>query len=115
MGSFSGNFYSEELKTTTRINLILPDASNDVTPLLGGTPKLLFLLYGLGGNCDEWLRFSKIEYYAKNSILLLLCPKHSAAFTATIPLPRVISTMLPTSCRSCASNGSRSGGRARTA
>jgi hypothetical protein len=47
MGSFSGNFYSEELKTTTRINLILPDASNDVTPLLGGTPKLLFLLHGL--------------------------------------------------------------------
>ena len=75
MGSFSGNFYSEELKTTTRINLILPDASNDVTPLLGGTPKLLFLLHGLGGNCDEWLRFSKIEYYAKKFNLIVVMPE----------------------------------------
>ena len=85
MGSFSGNFYSEELKTTTRINLILPDASNDVTPLLGGTPKLLFLLHGLGGNCDEWLRFSKIEYYAKKINLIVVMPEAQRSFYCDYP------------------------------
>ena len=85
MGSFSGNFYSEELKTTTRINLILPDASNDVTPLLGGTPKLLFLLHGLGGNCDEWLRFSKIEYYAKKFNLIVVMPEAQRSFYCDYP------------------------------
>ena len=85
MGSFSGNFYSEELKTTTRINLILPDASNDVTPLLGGTPKLLFLLHGLGGNCDEWLRFSKIEYDAKKFNLIVGMPEAQRSFYCDYP------------------------------
>lgn len=85
MGCFSGNFYSEELKTTTRINLILPDASNDVTPLLGGTPKLLFLLHGLGGNCDEWLRFSKIEYYAKKFNLIVVMPEAQRSFYCDYP------------------------------
>ena len=65
MGLFSGSFYSEKLKTTTRIQVIFPDESNDVTPVMNGTPRVLYLLHGLGGNCEEWTRFSKIEYYAK--------------------------------------------------
>lgn len=68
MGLFTGNFYSKNLRMTTQINVIFPDVSNDVTPLYEGTPKVLYLLHGLSGNSDEWTRFSKIEYYAKNII-----------------------------------------------
>lgn len=34
MGLFTGNFYSKNLRMTTQINVIFPDVSNDVTPLM---------------------------------------------------------------------------------
>ena len=62
---FTGSFYSKSLGMTTGLTVIFPDESNDVTPLFAGKPKLLYLLHGLSGSSAEWVRFSKIEYYAK--------------------------------------------------
>ena len=80
MGLFQGNFYAESLNMTTRIQVIFPDLSNDVTPLSVGTPKVLYLLHGLGGNCEEWTRFSKIEYYAKKFNFIIIMPEVQRSF-----------------------------------
>ena len=80
MGIFSGNFYSESLMQTVRIQVIFPDVSNDVTPVVAGTPRVLYLLHGLGGNCEEWTRFSKIEYYAKKYNFIIILPEVQRSF-----------------------------------
>ena len=80
MGVFSGNFYSENLRQTIRIQVIFPDVSNDVTPVITGTPSVLYLLHGLGGNCEEWTRFSKIEYYAKKYNFIIIMPEVQRSF-----------------------------------
>ena len=80
MGIFSGNFYSESLMQTCRIQVIFPDVSNDVTPVITGTPRVLYLLHGLGGNCEEWTRFSKIEYYAKKYNFIIIMPEVQRSF-----------------------------------
>ena len=80
MGIFSGNFYSESLAMTTRIQVIFPDLSNDVTPVITGTPRVLYLLHGLGGDCEEWTRFSKIEYYAKKYNFIIVLPEVGRSF-----------------------------------
>lgn len=80
MGIFKGNFYSSSLKMATTINVIFPDRSNDVDPVVEGEPKVLYLLHGLSGNCDEWFRFSKIEYYAKKYNLIVIMPEVQRSF-----------------------------------
>jgi len=80
MGIFKGNFYSSSLKMATTINIIFPDRSNDVDPIIEGEPRVLYLLHGLGGNCDEWFRFSKIEYYAKKYNLIIIMPEVNRSF-----------------------------------
>ncbi len=80
MGDFRGNFYSSSLKMTTQIDVIFPDRSNDVDPIVEGVPRTLFLLHGLSGNSDEWLRFSKIEYYAKKYNFTIILPEAARSF-----------------------------------
>ena len=85
MGVFSGDFYSRKLKMTTRVNVIFPEESNDVTPVVNGEPAVLYLLHGLSGNADEWLRFSKIEYYAKKYNLIVIFPEVQRSFYNNYP------------------------------
>ena len=80
MGNFKGNFYSKTLKMTTQINVIFPERSNDVDPVVEAEPRVLLLLHGLSGNCDEWLRFSKIEYYAKKYNFVIILPEVQRSF-----------------------------------
>ena len=80
MGIFKGNFYSASLKMTTSINVIFPDYSNDVDPIIEGETKVLYLLHGLSGNADEWIRFSKIEYYAKKYNFVVIMPEVQRSF-----------------------------------
>lgn len=102
MGIFTGNFYSEELKMTTQLKVIFPDLSNDVTPLFTGEPKVLYLLHGLSGNCEEWSRFSKIEYYAKKYNLTVIMPEVQRSFYASGTLGmnyfRYVADELPVLC-----------------
>lgn len=80
MGVFSGDFYSKNIDMTTHINIIFPDVSNDVTPIIYGKPKVLYLLHGLSANSGEWLRFSKIEYYAKKYNFIVIMPEVQRSF-----------------------------------
>ena len=80
MGLFKGDFYSSSLKMNTNINVIFPEHSNDVDPLYEDEPKVLYLLHGLGGNEDEWTRFSKIEYYAKKYNFIIIMPRVDRSF-----------------------------------
>lgn len=80
MGLFAGNFYSEQLKMAVRIQVIFPDLSNDVTPVIEGVPRVLYLLHGLSGSCEEWTRFSKIEYYAKKYNFIIIMPEVQRSF-----------------------------------
>ena len=104
MGLFSGNFYAPSLRMATRVNVIVPDPSNDVDPLQTDDLSVLYLLHGLAANADEWVRFSKIEYYAKKYNLVVVMPETQRFFytdTAFGPryfeyltqdLPRLVST-----------------------
>ncbi len=80
MGNFKGSIYSSSLQMTTAVNIIIPERSNDVDPIIEGKPRVLFLLHGLSGNCDEWPRFSKIEYYAKKYNFFIVMPEVQRSF-----------------------------------
>ncbi|RCW41551.1 MULTISPECIES: alpha/beta hydrolase family protein [unclassified Halanaerobium] len=80
MAFFSGDIYSQKLKMTTNIKIIIPELSNDVTPLFTNAPKLLILLHGLGGNSSEWTRFTKIEYYSKKYNFFIVMPEVQRSF-----------------------------------
>ena len=80
MGVFSGDFYSRALRRNTRLGIIFPEESEDVTLEYPGSPKVLYLLHGLGGNSDEWVRFSKIEYYAKKYNFIVIMPEVDRSF-----------------------------------
>nr|ATZ76724.1 Lip061 [uncultured bacterium] len=80
MGLFVGDLYSNKLRMTTQIKVIFPEPSNDVTPIVDGEPKVLYLLHGLSGNSGEWTRFSKIEYYAKKYNLIIIMPEVQRSF-----------------------------------
>jgi putative tributyrin esterase len=80
VANFSGDFYSESLGMNTRLNVIFPDVSNDVTLEADGEPNVLYLLHGLSGNASEWNRFSKIEYYAKKYNFIIMMPEVQRSF-----------------------------------
>ncbi|MDD3429661.1 MAG: alpha/beta hydrolase family protein [Oscillospiraceae bacterium] len=80
MGLFGGDFYAHSLQMTTRIQVIFPEVSNDVTPVVEGEPRVLYLLHGLAANCGEWTRFSKIEYYAKKYNFIIIMPEVQRSF-----------------------------------
>ena len=102
MGMLTGDFYSEQLRMTTQIRVIVPYTSNDVTPLFDGEPKILYLLHGLSGSSGEWVRFSKIEYYAKKYNLLVIMPEAQRSFytdtAAGIHYFRYVADELPLIC-----------------
>ena len=45
MGNFKGSIYSSSLQMTTAVNIIIPERSNDVDPIIEGKPRVLFLLH----------------------------------------------------------------------
>ncbi len=80
MGLFKGDFYSSKLNMTTSLNIIFPEYSNDVSPVINDSIRVLYLLHGLGANCNEWVRFSKIEYYAKKYNFIVIMPEVNRSF-----------------------------------
>lgn len=80
MARFEGDIYSASLGMTTRLTVLFPELSGDVTPAIEGEPKIMYLLHGLGGNSSEWTRFSKIEYYAKKYNFIIVMPEVQRSF-----------------------------------
>lgn len=76
--------YSSALKVTTNCNVLLPDVSNDVSPLENSSCKILYLLHGLSGNAEEWMRFTKLEYYAKKFGYIVVMPEAERSFYTNI-------------------------------
>ena len=71
------NYYSKALKTNTVVNVILPErtkAEPGVGMIPAGTYKTMYLLHGLHGNQDDWLRKSCIERYAAKYDLAVVMP-----------------------------------------
>ncbi|WML32202.1 alpha/beta hydrolase-fold protein [Neobacillus sp. OS1-32] len=99
MGHLLLNFSSKTLRQTTQVQVILPEASNDVTPLYPEDDIILiYLLHGLTGNASEWTRFSKIEYYAKKYNAIIVLPEVHRSFYLDQPgaqYEQYVSTDLP--------------------
>lgn len=85
MGAFQGSFYSNALGQNTRVGIIFPEESTDVTLERPGSPAVLYLLHGLGGNSEEWIRFSKLEYFAKKFNLIVILPEVGRSFYCDYP------------------------------
>ncbi len=62
-------FISETLKAQTRVNVILPKQKEDSIPY-----KTLYLLHGLKGNYESWMKNTSIERYAKEYGIAVVMP-----------------------------------------
>ncbi len=77
---FTGSIWSPSMKMTTRVNVILPDASGDCDPLQTDELYVMYLLHGLTANGDEWPRFTNIEYLAKKYHVAIVMPDVDRSF-----------------------------------
>lgn len=67
--------YSAALKQTVCFNVLLPEQNKKIgVGAPDGTYKTLWLLHGLSGNQNDWIRKSAIERYAKNNGLAVVMP-----------------------------------------
>jgi putative tributyrin esterase len=69
---------SAQLKMTTLVNVILPDALRLDEPL--SEKKVLYLLHGLSDNGTGWLRRTNIEVYAEKYGLVVVMPSVDRSF-----------------------------------
>ena len=63
------NFSSKELKKNTQVNVVIPDNREE-----GESLKTVWLLHGLAGNYNSWMRSSAIERYANEHHLAVIMP-----------------------------------------
>ena len=71
------NYYSEALQSYTVVNVILPECPRKgpgVGMIPAGTYRTLYLLHGLHGNQNDWLRRTGIERYAEKYDLAVVMP-----------------------------------------
>lgn len=85
MSTLSGDLYSESLRITQHVNIIIPDKSEDFWTRIDDEVRVLYLLHGLGANADEWTRFSMIEAYAKIYDFAVVMPDGNRSFYQNAP------------------------------
>ena len=73
MAIFRCEYRSSALEATTCFNVILPEGCTEDIPTV-------WLLHGLSGNQDDWLRFSSIERYANERRLAIVMPYGGDSF-----------------------------------
>lgn len=64
MSVYSGEFTSDMLKKNVVTRVIFPDSPFDLEQI-DKVPKTMYLLHGGGGSSGDWLRFTRIEYFAR--------------------------------------------------
>ncbi len=64
MSVFTGEFTSDALRRNVVTRVIFPDSPYDL-PQLNQVPKTMYLLHGYSGSSGDWLRFTRIEYFAR--------------------------------------------------
>ncbi|GHU79037.1 tributyrin esterase [Clostridia bacterium] len=78
MASFKGVIRSGALAMDTGLNIILPQDrpfEPDSAPA-----RVLYLLHGLGDNCEAWTRYTNIERYAREYKLAVIMPEVQRSF-----------------------------------
>lgn len=73
MAIISMDFYSRELKTSTLINVVVPDATR-IEDIPVSKRKCLYFLHGLSDDGSAPLRLSKIELYAQETGIVVVMP-----------------------------------------
>ncbi len=70
------NFQSKYLGNFSNINVLLPDRPRQADPKAfysqGKKYKVVWLLHGTGGDCNEWLNMSRIMMYASERDLIVV-------------------------------------------
>ena len=76
MALINMQFFSKALNTNVTVNVILPEIpkKNEGVGSPDGEYKTLYLLHGLSGDCNEWMRYSSIERYAKDYGIAVVMP-----------------------------------------
>ena len=86
------NYYSKALKSSTVVNVILPERPKS-DKAAGWEPdapyKTLYLFHGLSGNQNEWLRQTCIERYAAKYNLAVVMPNARPFAPEIIIRPKV--------------------------
>ncbi|WP_343208369.1 alpha/beta hydrolase family protein [Anaerolentibacter hominis] len=83
------NLYSQALKTNTEVNIIIPTPNSgdyeagtakNLTFSRGEKFQVLYLLHGLYGNYADWLRKTRIEWYADQHQIAVVMPSVGRSF-----------------------------------
>ena len=84
------NFFSDALKRTVPIHVILPAdkvGPNGLMPIPEGGFKTLYLLNGLFGNYTDWLCNTRIKQWAEERDLAVVMPAGDNSFYVDRPQP----------------------------
>ena len=76
MALFKMNYFSKALQTDVLVNVIIPevDKNDPCAGIPDGSFKTLYLLHGLRGNHDSWMRNTAIERYAEKYNIAVIMP-----------------------------------------
>jgi S-formylglutathione hydrolase FrmB len=74
-----GDFFSSALRTTTNIQVLIPDNFKEEGPY-----KIVYLLHGLHGNQGAWFDNTMLPYYAKDYNAVFVCPEAGRSFYADL-------------------------------
>lgn len=88
MAYLSVHVDSEFLGANTNIIVILPDKKPGESAQSfygGGKYKVLWLLHGGHGDATDWLRKTKIELYANEHNMMVVCPSAQSSFYQNWP------------------------------
>ncbi|GAB7169358.1 hypothetical protein TUA1478L_13540 [Lactiplantibacillus plantarum] len=86
MSIHSNNFYSNVLRQSVQVQVILPEPVNAVGQILpdysSGEQQLptVWLLHGLGGDATSWLRRTEIELLATQYRVAVVMPETGGDF-----------------------------------
>jgi S-formylglutathione hydrolase FrmB len=76
VANISATFRSEALGTTTHARIIFP-----LTPPEGTvTKRVLYLLHGMTGGCDDWVSNTRIAHYANQQQFIVIMPEVQNSF-----------------------------------
>ena len=88
MALFQCSFFSESLRISASMNVIMPQAARGQIGMGGNTadepPAVLYLLHGLSDDHSTWLRRTSIERYAANYPLAIVMPAVNRSFYTNI-------------------------------
>ena len=84
------NFFSDALKRTVPMQVILPAdkiGPNGPVPVPEHGYKTLYLLHGLLGNCSDWTANTRIQQLAEEKNLAVVMPSGDNSFYIDHPMP----------------------------